>query len=102
MPRGQRGEKSAAIRELLERNPDMSAGEVVSTLDGRGIKVHSNLVYVLRQKMKSGRKHRKGQPIHASTNSAANPVQLVRGIKELATQAGGMKQLKQLVEVMAE
>jgi hypothetical protein len=104
MPRGkqQRGEKSAAIRELLERNPDRPVREIMSELAGRGIRVHSNMVYTLRQKMKAGRKGRRAAAAHASTNGAADAVQLVRGIKELASQAGGMKQLKELVEVMAE
>jgi hypothetical protein len=103
MPRGkqQRGEKSAAIRELLDQNPSMPAGEVVSTLASRGLKVHTNLVYTLRAQTKSRRKGRRANAIQA-TNGAADPVQLVRKVKELAARAGGMKQLRELVEVMAE
>ena len=104
MPRGKqpRGEKSAAIRELFEQNPNISASDVVSTLARRGIKVHGNLVYTIRSQMKSGRKGRRTQTIHSSNNGAINPVQLVRGVKALAVQAGGMKRLKELIEVLAE
>jgi hypothetical protein len=104
MPRGKkrRGQKSAAIRQLLEQNPDRPVGEIVSELKGRGIKVLSNMVYTLRGKMKSGRKRGRATATHANANGAADAVTLVRGVKDLAVQAGGLKQLKVLVDVMAE
>src|SRR5438552_1448180 len=104
MPRGKqpRGEKSAAIREQFEQNPNMSARDVVSTVARSGIKVHGNLVYTIRSQMTSGRKGRRSQTIHASNNGAINAVQLVRAVKELAVQAGGLKRLKELVDAMSE
>jgi hypothetical protein len=87
---------------LLEQNADRPVSEIVSELKRGGIKVLPNMVYTLRRKMRSGRKSRRGATGHASTNGLADPVRLVRGVKELAIQAGGMKQLKELVEAMAE
>jgi len=95
-----RGAKSAAIRELLAQNPKMPVKEVVSTLAVRGLKVNPNLVYGLKTKKKA--KHRK-QGVQVGRNSGkANPVQLVLKVKQLATEAGGMSHLKQLVDVLVE
>ncbi len=100
----QRGTKSAAIRELLSKNPRMKAREVVSTLAGQGMNVNPNLVYLLKSKLKGQRRRRKRQQaVVASRNAGlSNPVELVRGVKDLAVKAGGMNKLKQLVDVLAD
>jgi hypothetical protein len=94
------GAKSAAIREMLQQNPSMPAKEIVSTLAGRGIKVTPNLVYALKGKAKSKGRKRAAQP--ASNGRTVSPVQLLLKVKELAANAGGIKHLKQLVDVLAE
>ena len=105
MPRKkQRGQKSSAIRELLEQNPKMPVKDIVSTLAGRGIKVNSNLVYLLRSKMHFKRRRQKRRAaVQAGRNSGvANPVALVLKVRQLAAEAGGMRHLKQLVDVLSE
>ena len=49
--------KSAAIREPSTQSPDASVKEIVSQFSGRGVRVHPNLVYLVKSKMKS--RHRR-------------------------------------------
>lgn len=96
--------KSAAIREILGKNPKTSVSEVVATLAGQGIKVSNNLVYLIKSKMGARRRKMKRQKAVAMSNSAgiANPVDLIRGVRVLAEKAGGIRKLKELVEILAE
>jgi hypothetical protein len=98
------GEKSAAIRELLAQNPKTPVSEIVSTLAGRGMKVTPNLVYAIKTKARARRRKQKRQAaVQAGRNSGvANPVALVIKVRQLAAEAGGMRHLKQLVDVLAE
>jgi len=104
MAKKQFGQKSAAIRELLAQNPNTPVSEIVSTLASRGIKVTPNLVYALKAKGKARhRKQKRQQAVEAGRNSGmANPVALVLRVRQLAVEAGGLKSLKQLVDVLAE
>ena len=47
--------KSAAIRELLDKDPHIRVRDIVSTLGDRGISVHPNLVYLIRGKVRAKR-----------------------------------------------
>jgi hypothetical protein len=98
------GHKSAAIREQLAQNPNMPVSEIVSTLAGRGINVTSNLVYALKTKARARRrKQRRQEAVQAGQNAGmANPVSLVLKVRQLAGEAGGIKHLKKLVDVLAE
>jgi hypothetical protein len=98
------GHKSAAIRELLSQNPDMPVSEIVSTLAGRGINVTSNLVYALKTRARvRRRKQKRQQAVQAGRNAGmVDPVALVLKVRQLAGEAGGLKHLKQLVDVLAE
>jgi hypothetical protein len=98
------GQKSAAIREILTQNPNTPVSEIVSTLAGRGIKVTSNLVYALKAKGKARhRKQKRQQAVQAGRNAGmTDPVALVLKVRQLAGEAGGMRHLKQLVDVLAE
>jgi hypothetical protein len=100
----ERGVKSAAIREVLEPNRRMKVQEVVATLAERGISVTPNLVYLVKSKMRARRRRQRREQALATGRNAgiANPADLVRKVKELAQAAGGMKNLRQLVEVLAE
>ena len=90
----QRGDKSGAVRELLEQNPEMVATAIASNLAARGIKINPNLVYYVKAQLKKSRKGQKTQAVpQASRNGGSNAVQLVRSVKDLAEQAGGMKEL---------
>ena len=98
------GQKSAAIREILTQNPNTPVSEIVSTLAGRGINVTSNLVYALKTKARARRrKQRRQEAVQAGQNAGmANPVSLVLKVRQLAREAGGIKHLKKLVDVLAE
>src|SRR5438309_4008918 len=88
----QRGQKSAAVRELLTQQPHASVKEIVALLAGRGIPVNPNLVYLLKGKLKAQRRRRiRRQAVEAGRSAGlADPVELVRRVKELASAAGGI------------
>src|ERR1700757_1728789 len=96
--------KSAAVREILDKNPKTPVKEVVSTLAGQGIKISENYVYMLKSKAKDKRRKIKRQKAMAASNStgSADPVKLIRDIKQLADKAGGLRKLKEVVDVLAE
>ena len=104
--------KSAAIRELLTKNPEATASEVTTTLAGKGIKVAPNLYYFVKGKMsgKKGRRKKARQMVEKvtatmSNNSAASHGEVVATIlkvKHLAADVGGLKKLKALVEALGE
>jgi len=103
MPR-RKTNKSAAIREFLISNPKTPTKDVISALAQKGIKVSHNLVYLTKAKMGARKRKQKRQKAVASANSAgiANPVQLILKVRSLADEAGGIRNLKQLVDVLAE
>jgi hypothetical protein len=96
--------KSAAVREILAKNPHTPTADIVSTLEQRGIKIHPNLVYLIKSKARAGRRKQKRQ--RALENSRdlglANPVELILEVRKLAAKSGGMRHLKQLVDVLAD
>ena len=96
--------KADAIRELLGQNPKMPVKDIIAALGARGIDVKSNLVYLLRSKMRSkSRKLKRRQAVQAGRDAGmANPVALVLKVRQLAFEAGGIKHLKQLVDVLSE
>jgi hypothetical protein len=96
--------KSQAIRDLVSQNPKMKIKEVVSTLAGQGIKVSDTYVYMVRSKTRRKKRKEKRQKAIAAGNGAGvmDPVQLVVRLKELASQAGGIRHLKKLVDILAE
>jgi hypothetical protein len=96
--------KSQAIRDMLAGNPQIPSKEVVSTLRKQGIKVSAHLVYFVKSQLKhKKRKQKRLQAVEASrTMGVTNPVELVLHVKRLATDAGGIRKLKQLVDALAE
>jgi hypothetical protein len=92
------------FRELVGQNPKMPTGEIVSTLKSRGMTINPNLVYYIKGKMKVRRGRQKShQAVQAGRNAGvANPIELVRVVKDAATKAGGMRRLKELVDILAE
>ena len=106
MPRGKKqGSLSQAIREVLEQSPKLTAKEVVEQLGQKGTKVTPGLVYMVKGGMKqsSARRKRKAARMAQAvgTSSPADPVALIRRVKELAHEAGGMKKLEELIAVLA-
>ena len=78
--------------------------EIVTNLASRGITINPNLVYYIKGRMKRRRGQQKGRhAVRVSRNAGiANPVELVRSVKHLAGSAGGMRHLKELVDILAE
>ncbi len=97
--------KSAAVRELLSANPDRPVKEIVETMGSRGLRVTPNLVYYLKAKMRAGKRKKARQramaAVAAGNGSRGNPIELVRKVKELASEVGGYNKLKELAEILA-
>ena len=96
--------KSQAIRDLFAQDPKMDSKTVIETLAGKGIKVSPTMVYYVRSKMKQARRKEKRERVAASSREtgAANPVEVVLRVKDLAREVGGIANLKQLVDLLAE
>jgi hypothetical protein len=73
-------------------------------LDQRGIRIHPNLVYLIKSKVRAGRRKQRRDKALANSKDLgiANPVELILEARKLAAKAGGMRHLKQLVDVLAE
>jgi hypothetical protein len=95
---GTKVNKSAAIREMIEQNPRAKSKEIVHLLAEKGVKVAPTLVYYIR----SRDKHLKRRGKHQRATSTGSPVQLIVKVKALSQEAGGMRNLKQLVDILAE
>lgn len=97
--------KSEEIRQLLKANPDMKAKEVVETLGAKGIKITDALVYFIKGKMHSRKKRKQkaeAMVAHvAVATSTPDPLAAILKIKALATELGGMKKLRALVEALS-
>lgn len=91
--------RSAAIRELLAKSPDMPVKEVAAQVG-----VSPNLVYFIKSKSKARARRAKREKAVAAGKAAglSDPIELIVGVRRLAEQAGGIKKLKQLVDVLAE
>jgi len=101
---GRRGTKSEAIRELLRQNPRMKVSAIVAALKDKGIDANPNLVYLVKGKMKRRQRRQKREQMLANSTKTgiANPLDFLLKIKKLANDAGGIRKLKQLVDVLAE
>ena len=96
--------KSAAIKEILAKNPKAKGSEIVSKLAAQRIRVSSALVYALKSKAKAKKRKQKREKAVATSNSmgVTDSVALIRHVKELALRAGGLRNLRPLVEVLGE
>src|SRR3954466_451479 len=96
--------KSEAIREEIAQNPTAGTKDIISQLAAKGIKVAPTLVYYIKSKQNQQKRKQKRERVAASarTTPARNPVELVARVKELAREVGGIKPLKQLVDLLAE
>jgi folate-dependent phosphoribosylglycinamide formyltransferase PurN len=92
--------KSAAIREYLSQHPTAPAKEVA-----KKFKVTTALVYAVKVKAKVKARKAKREKVVATaqgTNGQVDVVALLGDIKALAEKAGGIKELKKFVDVLAE
>ena len=96
--------RSAAIREELTANPKAKSKDIVELLAAKGLKVTQSLVYMVKSQLKLMKKREKRELATATSKKTASldPVQLIVKLKEIARDAGGMRQLKLLVDVLAE
>jgi uncharacterized protein YtpQ (UPF0354 family) len=90
--------KSLAIRELFNQDPKMDSKTVIARLADKGTKVSPTMVYYVRSKMNQAKRKEKRSRVAATTN----PVELVLRVKDLARELGGIRHLKQLVDLLAE
>jgi hypothetical protein len=101
---------SQAIREVLTKNPEMEAKEVISTLAAQGIKVKPNLVYFIKGnvKGKSGRHRKVQRQVQRAAAAIAAPsahgdvLSTIVKVKKLADDVGGLEKLRALVEALSE
>jgi hypothetical protein len=93
--------KSAVVRELLKSHPEMSAKDIAAKAG-----VTPNLVYFLKAKGKAKVRKAKRQAVArvaaSNTRGQMDVVALLSDIKALAEKAGGIKELKKYVDVLAE
>lgn len=96
--------KSQAIRDIFAANPNADSKTVISALAEKGIKVSPTMVYYVRSKQRQAKRKAKRERVAESSRKTAvsNPVELVLRVKDLAREVGGVKNLKQLVDVLAE
>ena len=95
--------KSQAIRDALTANPKAGSKTIVAQLAEKGIKVSPTLVYFIKSQSKRAKQSEKRQRLAASMNGRyGNPVDVVRKVKTLAGEVGGIKNLKSLVDLLAE
>lgn len=93
---------SQKVRDYLKANRKAKAKEVVEALAKQGITVQEGLVYAVKGKIK-GRKKRRLAAVAIATpgsNGQLDALTLIKKTKELAAQAGGMKKLKDLLEIL--
>jgi hypothetical protein len=96
--------KSQAIRDAFAENPKAETGAVIARLAEKGVRVSPTMVYYVRSKQRlASRKAKRARVAETSRKSgAANPVELVLRVKDMAREVGGIKNLKQLVDLLAE
>lgn len=100
--------KSHEVRELLAQDPKTPAKEIQETLAKRGITVSGNLIYLLKSKIGAKkRRQRREKAVRVmsssgSSNSSSDALALIRKVKSLASDVGGMKKLMSLVEALSE
>src|SRR4051812_899025 len=98
--------KSEEIRKVLGGNPKMKPEDVVSKLAEQGVTVSKNLVYYQMGNLKGRRGRRKKAKEMvakvATTTGSADAVATILKVKALATDLGGLKRLKTLVDAMSQ
>ena len=96
--------KSQAIRDMIAANPKAKSSEIVTLLADKGIKVSSTLVYAINAKGKAKKRKQKREKVMAAGQGmvSGDPLELIRGVKALAAKAGGIRHLKELVDLLAD
>lgn len=101
---GKRVNRSEAVREALAQNPKAGSKEVIALLAAKGVKVSPTLVYYVKSKQNQARRRaRRAEAVAESRRTATtDPVELVMRVKQLAAEVGGVRNLKLLVDLLAD
>lgn len=100
--------KSEEIRELLRANPKITAKEASSALEEKGIKVSEKLYYLVKGKMLGRQSHKRkvrrmaAKVAGTTGTSSADALSTILKVKSWATEVGGLKKLRALVEALSE
>ena len=96
--------KSQAIRDLFAEAPTADSKTVIARLAEQGVKVSPTMVYYVRSKLRQAKRRAKRERVAVSSRqtAAANPVEVVLRVKDLAREVGGIRNLKQLVDLLAD
>jgi hypothetical protein len=96
--------KSAAIREALAQNPGAKSREIVAQLAEKGLRVAPTLVYYIKSRQRHEKRKLKRQRAQDKTawTGSGDVVELIQKVKRLAVEAGGIGNLKKLVDVLAD
>jgi len=87
---------------MLAENPDQTAKEIVDAMAAKGLKVTPNLVYFLKAKATAKKRRAVRQKVAATaTVNGQDPVVIIKQVKALSQQVGGIVRLKEIVEAMA-
>ena len=102
--RGRSGKKSQAIREALAQNPNAETKQIVTILGQQGIEVAPTLVYYVKSRMRLAKRRAKRVQAHAAARQtgSGDPVGVVLRVRDLAREVGGYRNLKQMVDALAE
>jgi hypothetical protein len=97
--------KSEAIRAVFMNTPDIKVRDLIEHLASQGIEVQSNLVYLIKGKLK-GEKGRRGRPRKdaalAAVSGNSDALSTIMKVKKLAVDVGGLRALKALVDALSE
>ena len=108
--KSRRGTKTRAVRSYMEQHPQASAAEIVSALNGQGIKVSAAIIYNLRSVAKNKRRTRvgaaggngvamrAGRPRNVGSVSLSEEQLLAT--KQLADQLGGTDALRRTLDLL--
>ena len=95
--------KSQAIRDYMAGNLTAGTKDIVTGLAATGVKVTPALVYLIRSNAnKSKRRAKRRRFDESSRGAAVNPVELFQRIRDLGREVGGFKNLRMLVDLLAE
>ena len=98
--------KSEEVRQFLKAHRRMKTKDVVAALGEKGIEVKPGLVYFIKGQLKGkrGRRKKARQMVArvAARNGHLDPVNTILKVKGWASEVGGMKKLKALVEALSE
>jgi hypothetical protein len=97
---------SQHIRDVLSEDPGLTAPEIIAALATRGIEAKKALVYYVkarfrRKKRQQGRQNVAKVMSGGSRNGPLDALAVIVKVKGLATEVGGMRKLKELVEALS-